>query len=512
MLKLDDFLRRGFFPKELLPPFTTISFADALEGLGAVPEVTYQTSKCVRFSFSKYASLRRDISIPNPHPFCELAGLIVEHWDTLTAQWAKSSITRSAPVLSTVRAVEGASGFTNLPSTRAEVRSSGRFLLNADVSKFYHTIYTHSLPWALHGKANAKNNRRWSPKTGMPQLVGNGLDLWSRNLQDGQTIGLPVGPDTSFVLAEALLSAVDQLLMKEITDARGFRFVDDYEFVCDSLEKAEQILAVLQGALSEFELNLNPKKTTTTELPAALDTTWVNEFSGLEFAAEPQKMQRQLVRYFTDAFELARKFPGEPVLKYITARLPSDPPDNNTAILIQRLSLQAACVDSGTLQQTLLSFQEHRTRGKDIDLPALKRALDFITQRHAPLGHSSEVAWCIWAAGVFAIQLSKESAACIEEMKDDAVALTALDGIHKKVFESPPNINVWADLIKNFGLNEQHWLLVYESIGQGWLPSPGGNDPALEHQFFQHLRAKDVKFYDSTVNLNIPVPPIPNIY
>lgn len=512
MPSLDDFLRRGFFPKELLPPFTTSSFADALNVLGTVPTATTKTSKCIRFSHSKYASLRRDISIPNPYPFYELAKLIAGHWGAIETLWVNSPLTRSAPVPSMTRAVEGSTHFSNLPNTRAEVRSSGRFLLNADVSKCYHTIYTHSLPWALHSKTSAKDNRNWPPIGGKPPLVGNGLDLWSRNLQDGQTIGIPVGPDTSFVLAEALLSAVDQLVAANIADARGFRFVDDYEFVCDSLEQAEQVLSVLQWALSEFELSLNPKKTTITELPTALDTTWVTAFSEFEFAVESQKMQRQLARFFTDAFELVRKFPGEPVLKYVTARLPNNPPDDEAARLIQRLSLQAACVDSGTLQYTLRSFWEHKSVGRDLDLNALKRALDFIVQRHAPLGHSSEVAWCIWAAGVFAIQLSTSSAACIEKMADDAVALTALDGIQKGVFESPPDTTTWVNLINNSSINEQHWLLLYEAVGQGWLPPPGGNDPALSDPFFNHLRSQGVKFYDSTVTLDIPEPPGPNTY
>lgn len=512
MPSLDDFLRRGYFPKELLPPFTTSSYADALNGLGTVPDSNFKQTKCIRFSHSKYASLRRDLSIPNPYPFYELAALLSAHWGEVETQWNNSPYTRSAPVPSMTRAVEGNTNFNALPNARAEVRSSGRFLLNADVSKCYHTIYTHSLPWALHTKPVAKNNQKWPPAGGKPPLVGNGLDLWSRNLQDAQTIGLPVGPDTSFVLAEALLSAVDQLVASKIAGARGFRFVDDYEFVCDTLEQAEQVLSVLQWALAEFELSLNPKKTTIKELPTALDTTWVNAFCELEFAAESPKLQRQLTRYFTDAFELTCKFPGDPVLKYAAARLPDNPPDDAAANLIQRLSLQAACVDSGTLQHTLRSFWDHRSAGRDLDLVALKRALDFIVQRHAPLGHSSEVAWCIWAADVFTVQLSTSSANCIGNMVDDVVALTALDGIQKGAFETPPNTNNWEYIINNTSLKEEHWLLLFEAIGQGWLPPPVGGDPALADPFFNHLRTQDVRFYDTAATLDIPEPPGPDTY
>lgn len=40
--------------------------------------------------------------------------------------------------------------------------------------------------------------------------MGNVLDLLSQNLQGAQTIGLPVGPDTSRLLAEVVTSGVDE--------------------------------------------------------------------------------------------------------------------------------------------------------------------------------------------------------------------------------------------------------------------------------------------------------------
>ncbi len=67
--------------------------------------------------------------------------------------------------------------------------------MKTDLSRFYQTIYTHSLPWAIHGKAQAKENKENG-------LYGNKLDSCVRNTQDQQTIGLPVGPDTSFILSE----------------------------------------------------------------------------------------------------------------------------------------------------------------------------------------------------------------------------------------------------------------------------------------------------------------------
>lgn len=46
--------------------------------------------------------------------------------------------------------------------------------------------------------------------------LGNKLDYLVRQGQDGQTVGIPIGPDTSLVIAELLMHDVDKNLSKEI--------------------------------------------------------------------------------------------------------------------------------------------------------------------------------------------------------------------------------------------------------------------------------------------------------
>jgi hypothetical protein len=61
-------------------------------------------------------------------------------------------------------------------------------------------MYTHSLAWALDSKENVKTNLRSRISS-----VGDDLDLAARNGQEKQTKGIPVGPDSSQVLAEIIL-------------------------------------------------------------------------------------------------------------------------------------------------------------------------------------------------------------------------------------------------------------------------------------------------------------------
>ncbi len=72
-----------------------------------------------------------------------------------------------------------------------------RYVVASDISRFYPTVYTHSIPWSIHGKAASKIDTK-SNSTALPF---NQLDLLLRHAQDGQSVGLPIGPDTSRIIA-----------------------------------------------------------------------------------------------------------------------------------------------------------------------------------------------------------------------------------------------------------------------------------------------------------------------
>ncbi len=59
-------------------------------------------------------------------------------------------------------------------------------------------------------------------------LTENVLDKLVRDSQDSQTIGIPIGPDTSLVIAELVMTAVDHALGSQVSPI-GYRFVDDIE-------------------------------------------------------------------------------------------------------------------------------------------------------------------------------------------------------------------------------------------------------------------------------------------
>ena len=209
---------------------------------------------------------------------------------------SKFSLTTPQATPGIQRAIDPVRAWGYLPIARSLCRASARYVLQTDIVNFYPSIYTHVIPWALHSKSVAKQNRNNF------NLLGNVLDLIIRNSQDQQTLGIHIGPDCSLVIAEIILSAVDAALLS--TGAvNGFRYLDDYEFGFATYSEGEQALADLQGILSVYELHLNPRKTSLFELPEPIERPWATELRGFRIRPGGSPQQIDLIGYFSRAYE-----------------------------------------------------------------------------------------------------------------------------------------------------------------------------------------------------------------
>jgi hypothetical protein len=83
-------------------------------------------------------------------------------------------------------------------------------------------------------KPTAKANRSLN-------LLGNKIDYWIPMGQDQQTVGIPIGPDTSLVMAELIMQRCDEKLLNTLKECRGHRFIDDYEISFQIRTEAEDI-------------------------------------------------------------------------------------------------------------------------------------------------------------------------------------------------------------------------------------------------------------------------------
>ncbi len=114
---------------------------------------------------------------------------------------------------------------------------------------------------------------------------------------------------------------------------------------------------------------------------------------------------------------------------------------------------------------------------------------------HAPLQHGFELAWSLWTARSLGIALPAEVSGAVKKVDDDIVALVALDLESEGLFP-PTNSSLWKSRMTADGLYSDHWLLAYEALVKGWLPSKDGADYVAADPFFSILQAADVEFYD----------------
>ena len=164
--------------------------------------------------------------------------------------------------------------------------------LVSDVSRFYGTLYTHAVPWALHKKSWCKRNLH-SPA--YERSLGARIDKAVRKGQDNQTIGIPVGPDTSRIISEIVGVAIDQNVQEslKLDKNRAFRHIDDWHIGFDSAGEAEDAIANLATACRNFELELNAEKTRTFNATSFMNNIWPTELR--EYRFEKKKIWSRYV-------------------------------------------------------------------------------------------------------------------------------------------------------------------------------------------------------------------------
>ena len=202
--RLSRLLRTGYLPAELPPPFTTRTFgreAVELAGLWSGAAIRKFWTSPEHYSAPRYGHVRRKLSLVNPVNQLHVAHLISENWDEIHRRLQRSQITEFRPAIVLTdggRAVTGVD-FDGVDRRRAQILARFGRYIKTDIARFYPSVYTYSIAWALLGKDWVKQHFA-TPK--FKQSFANYSDKAVAAGQSGQTIGIPIGPDTSRLLSE----------------------------------------------------------------------------------------------------------------------------------------------------------------------------------------------------------------------------------------------------------------------------------------------------------------------
>jgi hypothetical protein len=277
-------LRHNYIPSisrdgaELPPCFTTRSFApEVAKHLASSMAVRKGGYDVVTLHVSRFDAGTRRLEIPHPLPFARLVLAIESNWSRLVGH-----LESEASAIKPAMHPDGRIFAMNMPNAEGEYagpsddelnrsRALGaRYRVKADIARFYSSLYSHSLPWALVGHATAKREQgdsRWYNK----------LDIRLRHCKRNETAGVSIGPGTSAILAEVVLNAID----KRMARFSYTRYIDDFLFYAETREQAEEFLSTLRDALADFSLELNPLKTRIDAEPNAITPSWVRHLRRL---------------------------------------------------------------------------------------------------------------------------------------------------------------------------------------------------------------------------------------
>lgn len=156
-MPLVDLLTRGYFPKELPRPFVTASFATAVTSVVNLPGDFVKTAakgnnlptaQTAVYSLARGGLLRRPLSICNPLHYFLLCKEMMQNWPSISPRVAGTSLAATAPEFKTVgRAIDGKWSQRARPELAQSTRLGRRYVLQTDISRFYDSIYTHSISW-----------------------------------------------------------------------------------------------------------------------------------------------------------------------------------------------------------------------------------------------------------------------------------------------------------------------------------------------------------------------------
>lgn len=140
------------------------------------------------------------------------------------------------------------------------------FMVRLDISKFFPSIYTHSISWALRGKNETKRLLFQHRKD--KDSFSNFFDTLMQNLNYKETNGIIIGPELSRIFSEIILQTIDCSIQSSLQEEnlkynKDFfccRYIDDYYFFYNNETILELFEQTLKIELAKYKLYLNPKK------------------------------------------------------------------------------------------------------------------------------------------------------------------------------------------------------------------------------------------------------------
>lgn len=317
---LEGLLGYGLFADKLPDVFTSEPFYQYYKSKGK-PKFDKKGHDYVRYESIRDTNIPRPLGIPNPFAYANLCNEMSNNWDRLQSFFDVETNTHTYK-LSRIHIRKMVSGkhlfemnykhFEKDGTPEQKIIIPAKFHVAADISNCFPSMYSHSIPWALIGKPTSKTTK--DDKTKWYNI----LDFYLRTIKCDETNGMLIGPHSSNVFSEIILTKIDNILYQ-----KGYQFtrhIDDYSCFVGSYEGAERFILDLSAELKAFDLSLNAKKTKITTLPQPSNNKWVRKLNNFYIGHKYTKDNKQI-------FELKR------LSAYLDIVIDAAVQNNNSAVV-----------------------------------------------------------------------------------------------------------------------------------------------------------------------------------
>ena len=288
----------------------------------------------------------------------------------------------------------------------------------------------------------------------------NELDKILRDAQRGQTVGIPIGPDTSRIIAEIVSVAIHKEFRKRIDhEVKGVRLIDDIVFGAENESRAHIILNTYREALRKYELDINEVKTKIIPSSQDLEPYWVFTIK------RDLESKKDLPNVLDHIIRIANEQNDDGIVKFAIRQFDIQELLSKEWDTIEPFLMKVAMNFPHCLSYVVKIVIWAWLYEEKVDHQKWRKICHSIIKFHASLGHDSEVAWACWLLKNLPLKsrLTKPLLHLLLEKTSPFTALMAVDIANE---ESKTMLNEAEKIIMNrlsdHPMRESDWLLSYE--------------------------------------------------
>lgn len=486
-------LNSGLFPETLPPCFVSKDTQRAFRGMVAsLDNKAYHNIRTdyVRYNATKHDGSRRLFGTTNIITYFHICSFIWRHWSVFARAFSEPSFSIGTPQIMSNgedRSVK-VSSLSELSKFVSSKLLHAPFVLKADIAQCFPSLYTHSIPWSIHGVEQSQQDKSEKSK----DVYFNELDFHVRNGQMGSSRGVIVGPDAFRLIAELVLSKIDGILINRMKGQiiGAARHVDDYYIGLRTEYDAQSALSTLREVLSSFSLNLNDQKTKIYSSLTPINDLWAQRLKDHMPKRNSAFDFSKIERCISEAVEAANLNASDSPIKILLRSFDDAELYNsdNWSFIEQNIQRMAQ-KHPHSIDYICLLVAKRNAIGRPIDSVGWKEVAETIIHRSLAFGHHHEAVWMLWLMVVCDLEISQDSVEKLSAARNAHIRSLLL----QSYIDGKIKIKFKLGLGQQLSTTDENWLVNLVARSQEFTKSAFSG--LLSHEF-DHLAKKHIKLID----------------